>query len=144
MTKTKMILATLALAASQAYAVNKCPGPDGRPVFQDAPCAGGQAVNVRPATGARGDPDGQRKVERMMQRADEMEESRTRRETLDTIERDHRNAQRAIVNQNNERNQRECDVAKRGMADLERSDPLRYRERPFYRMYSDNATRYCN
>lgn len=43
----------LLLAASQAWAVNKCTWPDGRVSFQDAPCAGqGGAITVKPATGS--------------------------------------------------------------------------------------------
>ncbi|MDO8903976.1 DUF4124 domain-containing protein [Hydrogenophaga sp.] len=43
----------LAVAASQAVAVNKCTGPDGKVTFQDAPCAGkGGAIEVRPASGS--------------------------------------------------------------------------------------------
>lgn len=51
--KNACIAAALLLLASQAYAVNRCIGPDGRVSFQDAPCAGkGEAVVVKPATGA--------------------------------------------------------------------------------------------
>lgn len=36
-----------------AWAVNKCTGPDGKTVFQDAPCAGkGEKIEVRPASGS--------------------------------------------------------------------------------------------
>lgn len=36
-----------------AWAVNKCTGPDGKIVFQDALCTGkGEKIEVRPATGA--------------------------------------------------------------------------------------------
>ena len=36
----------------QAWAVNKCTGPDGKVAFQDAPCAGkGERLEVRPASG---------------------------------------------------------------------------------------------
>lgn len=46
------VLLLSALAVSPAWAVNKCTGPDGSVVFQDAPCAGrGQVVNVKPASG---------------------------------------------------------------------------------------------
>jgi hypothetical protein len=42
------------LTVLPAWAVNKCTGPDGSVVFQDAPCAGkGEALVVRPAAGAR-------------------------------------------------------------------------------------------
>ncbi|WP_199227672.1 DUF4124 domain-containing protein [Acidovorax sp. HMWF018] len=35
-----------------AWAVNKCTGPDGKTVFQDAPCTGkGEKIEVRPASG---------------------------------------------------------------------------------------------
>jgi hypothetical protein len=44
--------ALLALAVSPSWAINKCTGPDGSVVFQDAPCAGkGGAIVVRPASG---------------------------------------------------------------------------------------------
>lgn len=47
-----VLIATTALAAP-AWAVNKCTGPDGKVVFQDAPCAGkGERIDVRPASGA--------------------------------------------------------------------------------------------
>jgi hypothetical protein len=47
-----LALATVALAVSPAWAVNKCTGPDGQITFQDAPCAGkGEALTVRPASG---------------------------------------------------------------------------------------------
>lgn len=40
------------LFAAPTWAVNRCTGPDGAVVFQDAPCAGkGEALNVRPASG---------------------------------------------------------------------------------------------
>jgi len=40
------------LAALPAHAINKCTGPDGKIVYQDAPCAGkGEAITVRPASG---------------------------------------------------------------------------------------------
>lgn len=47
-------LLTVALfAATPAWAVNKCIGPDGKVVFQDAPCTGkGEKLDVRPASGA--------------------------------------------------------------------------------------------
>lgn len=45
-------LAAIALAVSPAWAINKCTGPDGSVVFQDAPCAGkGEALKVSPASG---------------------------------------------------------------------------------------------
>lgn len=52
--KTKIALLAIAcLAASPAWAINKCTGADGKVVFQDAPCAGkGETLNVRPASGA--------------------------------------------------------------------------------------------
>ena len=53
---TKVLACALfgsALFYSSAWAVNKCTGPDGAVVFQDAPCAGkGEALTVRPASGA--------------------------------------------------------------------------------------------
>ena len=36
-------------AAGAAAAVYKCPGPDGKPVFTDLPCPGGETVDVTPA-----------------------------------------------------------------------------------------------
>lgn len=47
LTKTIAAVALLTIAAAPAWAVNKCTGPDGAPVFQDAPCAGrGEKVKV--------------------------------------------------------------------------------------------------
>lgn len=47
----QVIIWTL-LAASPAWAINKCTGADGKVVFQDAPCAGrGETLDVRPASG---------------------------------------------------------------------------------------------
>lgn len=52
----KFTLALLPIAfcfSAPAWAVNKCTGPDGAVVFQDAPCAGkGETLTVRPASGA--------------------------------------------------------------------------------------------
>ena len=45
-----LIAAALACTALQACAqVYKCPGPDGAPLYTSTPCAGGKAVDVRPA-----------------------------------------------------------------------------------------------
>lgn len=45
--------ASLALLQLPAAAVNKCTGPDGKTVFQDAPCAGkGETLTIRPASGS--------------------------------------------------------------------------------------------
>jgi len=53
MMKQAALLALTCLAVSPAWAINKCKGPDGRTVFQDAPCAGqGEALVVRPASGS--------------------------------------------------------------------------------------------
>jgi hypothetical protein len=50
--KSAILAAALACALSPAWAVNKCTGPDGKVVFQDAPCAGkGVTLNVKPAAG---------------------------------------------------------------------------------------------
>lgn len=47
-----IIAAALLLVSLDAWAVNKCIGPDGAVAFQDAPCAGkGESLNVRPASG---------------------------------------------------------------------------------------------
>lgn len=49
------LLAAVLIAASPAWAVNKCTGPDGKVAFQDAPCAGkGEKIVVRPASGLPG------------------------------------------------------------------------------------------
>jgi hypothetical protein len=49
----KPIFLAALLAASPAWAINKCKGPDGKVTFQDAPCQGdGEEINVRPAGGA--------------------------------------------------------------------------------------------
>lgn len=42
-----LAIAAAALAVSPAWAVNKCTGPDGAVVFQDAPCVGkGEVVRI--------------------------------------------------------------------------------------------------
>lgn len=51
-----LAIAAIALAVSPAWAVNKCAGPDGVVVFQDAPCAGkGETVRILGA--GRADPN---------------------------------------------------------------------------------------
>lgn len=49
----RLILTAALLAASPAWAINKCTGPDGKVVFQDAPCADGRGgkIDVKPASG---------------------------------------------------------------------------------------------
>lgn len=50
--KTAAAAVLLTIAAAPAWAVNKCTGPDGAVVFQDAPCAGkGETLKVSPAMG---------------------------------------------------------------------------------------------
>lgn len=40
------------MLAAPAWAINKCTGDDGRPVYQDAPCAGkGEVLKIRPTGG---------------------------------------------------------------------------------------------
>ena len=47
-----IVISTMLLATSPAWAINKCTGADGKVVFQDAPCAGkGETLDVRPASG---------------------------------------------------------------------------------------------
>lgn len=49
---THAILLAALLAASPAWAINKCTGADGKVVYQDAPCEGkGEKIEVRPASG---------------------------------------------------------------------------------------------
>lgn len=45
--------ALLCLAPGASWAINKCTGPDGKTVFQDAPCAPGRGgrIEVKPASG---------------------------------------------------------------------------------------------
>lgn len=50
-----LVIASLLAAAGAAQAqVYQCPGPDGRKVFQQSPCAGGQKIEVKPASGPSG------------------------------------------------------------------------------------------
>jgi len=50
--KFQILIASALLAASPAWAINKCKGPDGKVTFQDAPCMGqGEKIEVRPASG---------------------------------------------------------------------------------------------
>lgn len=52
MIKPAIFLTAALIAAAPAWAINKCTGPDGKTVFQDAPCAGkGEKIEVRPASG---------------------------------------------------------------------------------------------
>lgn len=44
--------ALMATSCSVGAQVYKCPGPDGKPAYQGTPCAGGKAVDVRPASGS--------------------------------------------------------------------------------------------
>ena len=47
----RTLFAAALLISAQAWAINKCKGPDGKVAFQDAPCAGqGEKVEVRPAS----------------------------------------------------------------------------------------------
>lgn len=51
MIKQAIVMCALALAFP-TWAINKCKGPDGKVVFQDAPCMGqGEKIEVRPASG---------------------------------------------------------------------------------------------
>lgn len=44
--------ALLSVLSAPAWAVNKCTGPDGKVVYQDAPCVGkGDSIDVRPSSG---------------------------------------------------------------------------------------------
>ena len=48
-----LVLLACVVGASDARAINKCVGADGRVSFQDGPCPGkGEAITVRPASGA--------------------------------------------------------------------------------------------
>lgn len=50
--KFTWVIASAVLMAMPAWAINKCKGPDGRIVFQDAPCQGqGEKIEVKPASG---------------------------------------------------------------------------------------------
>lgn len=52
MKKISIAVALLAALSGPTWAINKCTGPDGKMVFQDAACAGkGEKINVRPASG---------------------------------------------------------------------------------------------
>lgn len=47
-----VVVLSAALLTAPVWAINKCIGPDGKAVFQDAPCAGkGEEIKVRPASG---------------------------------------------------------------------------------------------
>lgn len=49
---TALTLFIAAFGCSPVWAINKCAGPGGGVVFQDAPCAGkGETLTVRPASG---------------------------------------------------------------------------------------------
>lgn len=51
--KRVTFIAAVLVLATNAHAINRCIGPNGKAVFQDAPCAGqGGEIEVRPSTGA--------------------------------------------------------------------------------------------
>lgn len=53
MIKPVFFLAATLVSIAPAWAINKCTGPDGKTVFQDAPCAGkGEKIEVKPASGS--------------------------------------------------------------------------------------------
>lgn len=57
MLKTSFFLTAVVLSVAPAWAINKCKAPDGKVVFQDAPCAGqGEKIEVRPASGSAASP----------------------------------------------------------------------------------------
>lgn len=50
--KFTWVIASAMLLATPVWAINKCKGPDGKFVFQDAPCQGqGEKIEVKPASG---------------------------------------------------------------------------------------------
>lgn len=51
-------LLTLAILVTPAWAVNKCPAPGGKFVYQDAPCEGAEKVNLSGAGAAKPDSQG--------------------------------------------------------------------------------------
>jgi hypothetical protein len=92
----------LLLVSLDAWAVNKCTGPDGAVVFQDAPCAGkGESLNVRPASGAAktqpvaaaGDAPKQSNAQRM---EEQVAASQKERRLRDLVQREVPNAESAI------------------------------------------------
>lgn len=55
-----MAVAVLALACTQAYAINKCVDASGNLTFQDAPCTGkGERIKATPASGYADEPAAQ-------------------------------------------------------------------------------------
>lgn len=65
--RTLLVLALFALPA-HAQPVYRCAGPGGQPVFQQAPCSGGQVVNSKPANVVEGNPAGERDTRSQAQR----------------------------------------------------------------------------
>lgn len=92
----RWLLLLVCLAASQAWAVNKCVGPTGKVSFQDAPCPGkGETLTVRPAAGASpaqaagaAAADGaapMTEAQRLNKLADDSQRERRRRDLLNRI-----------------------------------------------------------
>ena len=80
-----LVLAALALLCSPAWAqVYKCPDASGRTVMQQTPCAGGQQMTVRPASGHAEQAKTQTAQERLQKLKDdnEMAAAIRRREPL--------------------------------------------------------------
>ena len=52
MNRAQLLGIVMGLSCLPAAAINKCPGADGKVVFQDMPCAaGGTVIEVKPASG---------------------------------------------------------------------------------------------
>ncbi len=89
MKKSMVLIALLTLGSAPAWAVNKCTGPDGKVVFQDAPCSGrGETIIVRPASGsaparAEAMPGAMTEAQRIEAAVAESQKDRRRRELVE-------------------------------------------------------------
>ncbi|MCM2347916.1 DUF4124 domain-containing protein [Acidovorax soli] len=85
MFKPAILLTAVMLSATPAWAINKCTGPDGKVVFQDAPCADGKGekLNIRstsaPAASVGATGDAQARLEKMKRDNEMAEAIRTRK-----------------------------------------------------------------
>ena len=111
----KILLPFIAVACvtlgSQAWAIHKCVGPNGKPVFQDAPCQGeGHAITVRPASGHAA-PKPQDPASKPMSEADRINartEANLRKSRMNELQEFHvPNARRAVARHRQDCEQRQ-------------------------------------
>lgn len=129
------------LMSGNAHAINKCPGPDGRPVFQDTPCVGGQELDVKPASGVKGEAPAPKPRQSTVTR-DPREVERAKQAAENQREIDRSEARIKKLRQENADPQK-CQQAKHDASVIERRDPLLAKSNPDYFMAQQKISLYC-